>query len=520
MKELRQKNDELIQSQTSHSELLTTLTGIEVELKSNNISLPESLSQINDSIIIKLLDELEDLRKDELQLDMVYQDEYPPLREIRDDIAEKERTILEAVRRYDDGRNSGSSVWSEMQTLRRRHTEIQLEISRLDARSRSAEERIQTLLDQLPELSVNSQEYNQIVREVEGYQRQYNRVLEREFALRGAVRSRVGELEVFTPIEGRILTTPVSKIYINFIIGGVVGLFASMGLAVMMNMMDTSIHSEDDVKHYLHETVLATIPKIKFSNSRSARRQQKKQQPLVKPGTVAESIVTLNDPKSPISEAYRSLRTNYQFATVKEQPRSLMITSAVPGEGKTTTAINTAVAFAASGVRVLLIDADLRRPNVHRMLKLKRNPGLSEVLSADQDIHEVMQSSHIDNLIVVPSGHLPHNPSELIGSRKMRELIAQMGQEFDLVICDAPSIIVVTDPILMSTQVDSILMVVSVNYARRETITRALKLLEGTSGHLVGVVLNGLEATRRRYYYYYYYDDAAAGKKKKKWFHE
>ena len=520
MAELRDKNTELVEAHSSRSTLLGTLAKIEAELEANNITLPQSLSQINDSIIVKLLEELEELQKSELQMSMVYEREYPPIQKLREDISEKKKTVLEAVRRYEDNASPGSNLWNDMQNLRQRHTGLQLELAQLDSRAVSMENRIQHLLGRLPEFSQNSQEYNQITREVQGFQRQYNRVLEREFETRGAVRARVGELEHYTPIETQPIIPPVSRMYIPFVIGGLIGLFFSAGLATILELMDTSIHNEDDVIKHLDQPVIGAIPEMKHPEARPKRKRRKDQQPLVPPGTVADCLVTLNDPKSPIAEAYRSLRTNFQFATVNSPSRTLMITSAVPGEGKTTTAINLAVTMAASGLRVLLIDADLRRPNVHRMLKLKRSPGLSEVLADGLDPHETMQGCYIDNLLVIPSGHLPHNPSELIGSEPMVKLLDKMGEEFDLVICDAPSIIVVTDPMIMSKQVDSILMVVSVDNARRETIKRAMDLLKGTAGPLAGVVLNGLKSNRRRYYYYYYYDDSSNTKKRKKWFHE
>jgi polysaccharide biosynthesis transport protein len=519
MSELREKNAELVETHTTRSELLGTLAKIEAELKKNNVTLPQSLSQINDSLIVKLLEELEELQKEELQMGMVYEGAYPPIQQLREDIAEKKQTVLEAVRRYEDNASPGSNLWTDMQNLRRRHTELQLDLSQLDSRATSTENRIEHLLGRLPEFSQNSQEYNQITREVQGFQRQYNRVLEREFETRSAIRARVGELESYTPVEIRPIVPPGSRLYIPFIIGGVVGLFLSAGLAILLDLMDTSIRSEDDVTRYLDQPVVGAIPMMKDLDTPPKRKRRNDQQPLVPPGSVSNCLVTLTDPKSPIAEAYRSLRTNFQFATVAQPARTVMITSAVPGEGKTTTSINLAVAMAVSGLRVLLVDADLRRPNVHRMLKLKRSPGLSEVLADGFDVHHAMQGCHIDNLLVIPSGHLPHNPSELIGSGAMRDLLDRMGDEFDLVICDAPSIIVVTDPMIMSKLVDTILMVVSVDNARRETVGRAIDLLKDASGPLAGVVLNGLKATRRRYYYYYYYDDSSNAKKKRKWFH-
>ena len=196
-----------------------------------------------------------------------------------------------------------------------------------------------------------------------------------------------------------------------------------------------------------------------------------------------------------------------------------MITSAVPAEGKTTTNVNLAVVLAQNGARVLLVDADLRRPNVHSVLRLQRSPGLSEVLGDEVDVHDVMQATAVPNLLAVTSGRLPHNPSELIGSDRMKQLLQKLRQEFDFVLCDAPSLIVVTDPLLLAKHVDSVMMVVSANNARRQTILRALKLLETSNCDIVGLILNGLKPARPGHYYYYYYYNGKTPRNQKRWYH-
>ncbi|HPO16788.1 MAG TPA: CpsD/CapB family tyrosine-protein kinase, partial [Candidatus Hydrogenedentes bacterium] len=202
----------------------------------------------------------------------------------------------------------------------------------------------------------------------------------------------------------------------------------------------------------------------------------------------------------------------------KQNPRTLMLTSAVPGEGKTTTAVNTAVTMADFGMRVLIVDTDLRRPNVHRVLRMERGLGLADVLKGEVDIDSVVRPTRIRNLWIVSSGRVPSNPSELIGSERMTEVMKRLGEEFDIVICDAPSVLVVTDPVLLATHVDTCIMVVSTNNARRETVIRANKLLQSAKINVVGVLLNGLETTRRHYYYYYYYYDDTKSERRK-WYH-
>lgn len=516
---LRAKNAELIESQAQRREKLAALTDIEEELRATWETLPLALSQITDSLIVNLLDDLQALRKKELVMGMMWTGGYPPLTALREEIAEHERTVLEAVRRYEESTSPGTNVWDARRAIRDRHTKLQLNVGELDAQIASLDEQVESLFDRLPTFATDSHEYRQIERDIEGFRKQYNKTLDMDFDLRSAVRRGVGRLERATPVITVPRTQPSGRYVANFIIGALAGFLIAFSLAIMIDMMDTSIKSEEDAAEHLGKAVVGTIPKMRFTGGKRRRHKPKAgRDGAPAEEEAAECIVTLHDPKSPISEAYRILRTNFQFATVQQQPKTLMVTSAVPGEGKTTTAINLAIAMAASGSRVLLMDCDLRRPNVHRMLRLPRNPGLMEVLVGQVDIHDVMLPTQVENLLVVPSGHLPANPSELIGSARMHDLVAQLGQEFDILICDAPSVIVVTDPLLLATHVDSSLMLVSVNNASRETIQRALNILETAGSHIAGIVLNGLDPTRRRYYYYYYYSEATQERQKRRWY--
>jgi capsular exopolysaccharide synthesis family protein len=185
------------------------------------------------------------------------------------------------------------------------------------------------------------------------------------------------------------------------------------------------------------------------------------------------------------------------LATIQQKPRTVLVTSAVPGEGKTTTAVNMAVTFADNGMRVLLVDADMRRPDVHQVLRMEQGPGLAELLRENLDPHAIVRPTRIENLWMASSGRVPPNPAEVLGSDKMRRLMRDLGKEFDLVLCDAPSILAVTDPVLLAKDVDAVVLVIAAQYARRETIARAKSLLETANANIAGAVLNGLAARRR-----------------------
>ena len=221
--------------------------------------------------------------------------------------------------------------------------------------------------------------------------------------------------------------------------------------------------------------------------------------------THAVSLITLVDPSSPISEQYRTIRTNIQFASSADQQiKTLVVTSSGPGEGKSTTSANLAVIFAKSGQRVLLVDADMRKPTVHKTFNLLNNVGVSTVLSTSTNLAEAAQQTVIDNLSILPSGPKPPNPSELLGSSRMNQVMAEAKKLYDIVIFDMPPVVAVTDAQIMASKADGTILVVRENVSRKEPLTKAKELLNMVQARVLGVVYNGAENNKDSGYYYYY----------------
>ncbi|WP_449260287.1 CpsD/CapB family tyrosine-protein kinase [Enterococcus casseliflavus] len=221
--------------------------------------------------------------------------------------------------------------------------------------------------------------------------------------------------------------------------------------------------------------------------------------------THAVSLITLIDPTSPISEQYRTIRTNIQFASSADRKiQTIVITSSGPGEGKTTTSANLAVVFAKSGQRVLLVDADMRKPTVYKTFNLMNATGLSTVLSTATSVLEATQKTMIDNLSVLTSGPKPPNPSELLGSARMNQVMEEAKNLYDVVIFDMPPVVAVTDAQIMASKSDGTLMVVRENVSRKESLTKAKELLSMVQARMLGVVYNGAEHSKDSGYYYYY----------------
>ena len=222
-------------------------------------------------------------------------------------------------------------------------------------------------------------------------------------------------------------------------------------------------------------------------------------------------LIVHEDPKSPISEAYRTLRTNLQFAKINSELRTIMFTSSGPAEGKSTTIANVAVALAQSGRSIILVDCDLRKPVQHRIFG-KRNKGVTNILVDDSPAETFLQDTEIDNLRILPSGPIPPNPSELLSSAKMAELLDELKGMADLVLIDAPPTIAVTDAAVMAVKVDGIVLVIDSTSVRPEMAQKAKDLLVKANGHILGVILNRVEIEEEHAYYYYYGSESKSKK--------
>ena len=519
--EIGQMYSDLEELHARRDETQAKLDELDHLLSENAAQLPEALSNVTKGAVDQLFQELDTLLKEKLSMSQEYQPAFPGFIALEERITEKQQAILDAFSQLDAGKRGGSTVWEKRHALYNQRMDLRLELNRLEIRIGTLQRQLEEITPKIPELANKNLEFEQLQQKTQSIRDRFDKLREREWEIRAALGHGTGQVERFEPVRQATLmpmAVPSSRIWLNFIIGGIIGFVAGFGIAMMFEANDTSIRSIEDVKEYIGLEVIGTIPKMRFGRPRGTRRQRATYVTTVDEERIDACIVTQHDPKSPISEAYRTLRTNFQFATIQQQPKTLMVTSAVPGEGKTTTAVNMAVTMADRGIRVLMVDTDLRRPNVHRVLRMERGPGLADVLRGNLEPMDVVRPTRVDNLSVISSGRVPPNPSELIASDRMAGVMQRLAEHFDLIICDAPSVLVVTDPVLLATHVETCIMVVSTNNARRETVIRANHLLETANVNVVGVVVNGLETTRRHYYYYYYYyDDGARGRRK--WYH-
>lgn len=232
------------------------------------------------------------------------------------------------------------------------------------------------------------------------------------------------------------------------------------------------------------------------------------------------NIVTVKDPKAPIAEAYRTLRTNIQFSSFDKKIQTIMLTSSGPGEGKSTTCSNLAVVMAESGASTILIDCDERKPRLHKIFLVSNEKGLSDVLAGKVEFEEAVKESPVKNLKLLTSGTRPPNPSELLASKKMENFLESLKDKFEYIIIDTPPVVAVTDAQLLSRYADGCILVVASSQVQREAAVRAKELLLKVNANMLGIVLNKLEIKEKGYYGYYYQyyygEDSKYGTKKKK----
>lgn len=221
--------------------------------------------------------------------------------------------------------------------------------------------------------------------------------------------------------------------------------------------------------------------------------------------TIAKNtLIIKTDPESPAAEAYRALRTNLHFVDPDNPPKSIVVTSPMFGDGKSTVVSNLAICMAGIGKKVILVDVDLRKPKIHKYFNLAHKPGVTEFLLGEAPIARVMQKTDVSGLSIITSGHIPPNPAELLDSKKMADFVHQLEDQSDIVLFDSPPLLPVTDAEILASQIQGVLMVID-SKASKKVITQAKMILENGNAHLLGAVVNKVSQGIGGYYYHYHY---------------
>lgn len=298
--------------------------------------------------------------------------------------------------------------------------------------------------------------------------------------------SRPGSVSVVE--AGELPDSPVNpRIALNTVLAALAGLAIAVGVALLLEYLDDTVKTAED----LETTGLVALGGV-------AR--------FPRPRTETESLMVGSQRRSSAAEAYKVLRTNVEFSTLDRPGQSLLVTSANPGEGKTTTVANLALAIAQTGKRVVVVDSDLRRPNLHKVFGLSNTGGLSSaLLSKEASLDGYVQSTRFENLAVLTSGPLPPNPSELLSSRRLDAVVKALKRQADVTLFDSPPALPVTDASILASKVDGTILVVDSGKTRVDALRRAYETLSRSKTRVLGGILNKLSPKGRGYYYYHYY---------------
>jgi succinoglycan biosynthesis transport protein ExoP len=397
-------------------------------------------------------------------------------------------------------------------------SEVQAELGRrraLLAQAQGHEVQLQMAIDDLTKSALQENgdeaEYNLLRRQVDSKSTIYKRLLEQMQELDVTSSLKENNVRIIDPAEAK--DKPVEPNYVrNIAVAVLAGLLAGVSLALFFDYMDTTIKTREEVEAlgvpFLG--IIPSVPGLEGEGWEVARERY---------------LYSMNYPKSAFAEFCRNIRTTVNFSARDDgqPPRRLLITSAGPREGKTTSSINLAITFASAGRRVCLVDADLRRPSLHHAFGLPNEHGLSTLIGGSSSVADVSQQSPQPNLWIIPSGPRPANPAELLGSPECRAALDKLNETFDLVIIDTPPVVAVTDAVVLANDVDGVILVIKSFKVARDLVLQAKRQLVDVDARLIGVILNNFDIQRKSYGYYYYYtyygadrEDVGKGRKSQK----
>ena len=425
---------------------------------------------------------------------------YPKVVEIKNQLDQVEGDINTEVKRM------ATQIKNEYLAAQQRENMV---LARMEEQKREANE-----------LNQNAIEFNILKRDVDANRQLYEGLLQKlkEASLEAGLHSN----NIRVVDSARVPLSPTSpNIPRNIGLGVILGLCGGVGLAFLLESLDNTVRTAEQAELASGLPTLGVVPQ--FLRADAPRLQPAKLNLASGDSTTrrAELIAQLR-PNSEAAECYRSLRTSILLSALDSPPKVLLVTSPLPQEGKTTTSVNCAIVLAQRGSRVLLVDADLRRPGVHRAFGFDRKGGLSTVLAGSTPIESVIKSyPDVPNLSILPAGPPPPHPAELLDASKMRSLIAEWRKEYDHVIIDTPPALSVTDPVILSVEADSIILVIRSGKTTKDALRRAGELLWQVNARVMGIVVNGIDLGSPDHYYYYYgakaggqyYDTEAAPEK-------
>lgn len=464
---------------------------------------------------------------------------------LRSQIAQEEAELVRNASRYGEGHEAVAETRSTIESLKQKLNEetelliaqgisvadpieyrqtliagvLRLEgkIAAMEARSVELGKLVELYNSELEQLPGKQVQFIRLERDRSVLTDTYNLMRQKLEETRISEASEAGKVRIIDPAlpPGGPIGPNVRR---NLVVGLILGMGLGVGLVLIREHFDNTIKSPEDIERF-RLTLLGSVPRIDSnSNGRYGRNQREAQGSPEEDGDKSRPefrgrIIAHGDPKSPVSEAYRSIRTNIAYSAADKEVKSILISSPGPAEGKSTTAANLAITFAHLGRKTLLVDSDLRRPILHRIFGTSREPGLTHYLVGVEDKFEALvHKTEVENLSFVASGPIPPNPSELLASDRMGKLVARLEKKWDVIIFDSPPIVAVTDASMISKEIDEIALVIKSGTTDKGALLQALQGLQHISAPLGGIILNSVSRkmfykSYYNYYHYYYYSE-------------
>jgi capsular exopolysaccharide synthesis family protein len=452
----------------------------------------------NDPVVENLKKEIARLEGEQAQLAKEFKPGYPPLDKITAQL-ESGRSRLKV-----EMRNAVRTLESAYQAARTQEAEL---------RAKMQEQKAATL-----DLKDSAVQYAILAREADTNKQLYDSVLQRMREMRVAADSQSTNIYIVDRAELPRRTSYPNKMR-SLLLALLVGIASGVGIAFLMEHLNSTFRTTEELERYIHLPSLAMVPDFVCLNDNNGHRNGygyglKRLRPPQNdngklPAKKAPSeIIIEQDPFSVVAESYRNLRSALLLAKADEPPKTILLTSATRGEGKSTTLVNTAIVFAQMGARVLIMDGDLRRPRCHKILKVPNEVGLAECLAGQIEPEKVFRPTQVDNLFVITSGSRPPNPAELLGSKTMARTLDVLCAQFDYIFLDSSPVLPVSDALPMATMVDGVLMVVDGQNTPRQLVKDARLRLTSPQIKMLGVLLNRVDVQEGSYgsYYGHYYN--------------
>ena len=475
------------------------------QLSMSEKALMEEITNTNNPMIVALRGKIADLEAQKVQqmVDEGWDEQSLQSRDFNRRIKEMKFKLTNITETLILSGWSEEDPFAASQEIFNKIVEQEVEVHASDSRAREYRKLVDQMSASLTTLPKQTMQFARLQRELTLNENLYLTMKQKYEESRITEAGQMGKVRILDPALVSEKTKPNKKM--NILIGMLLGLSLGIGYALTVEFLDNTVKSVEQLERK-GIAVLGIIPDMLHQNSSRTIKQSEKPS---KGGTdFRRRLITYEDPKSPISESYRSLRTNITYASSDKVIKSLLVSSPQPGEGKSTTVANLAIAFAQLRKRTLLIDADLRKPVQHNVFDQPRGPGLSEYLVSEVfDFDSIIHPTKIDNLSMVTAGGLPPNPSELLGSNRMSKIINRLEQEWDIILIDSPPIVAVTDSSMISSEIDALIMVVKAGQTDRAAVDRALDTISNVGSPLIGAILNGAnpETLAGKYSYYYSY---------------